>query len=178
MSVGTDIQNRIPDFEKLAGIPEDLPLPPEEFSAFTVRVHAIKSALASIGAFGLSKAAANLEAAGRNADRRFITEELPAFIRNLQALAGRIEAALRPEETPRKAGGGDITRLLPILEELRQALLSYDIGRLNLLMNRLEAEDPPLWTEADRISELVLLGDYEDAAELIERILSNNQETG
>jgi signal transduction histidine kinase/CheY-like chemotaxis protein/HPt (histidine-containing phosphotransfer) domain-containing protein len=176
--LGTDIRNRIPDFEKLAGIPENFPLAPEEFSTFTVQIHAIKSALASIGAFGLSKAAANLEAAGRDADRRFITEKLPAFIRNLQTLAERIEAACRPEETPREAGGRDITHLLPMLEELRQALLLYDIGRLNLLMNRLKAEGLPIRTEADRISELVLLGDYEDAAELIGGILSKNQETG
>jgi CheY-like chemotaxis protein len=174
--LNADIRNRMPAFEKLAEIPEKLPLTVEEFSAFTVQVHAIKSALASIGAFGLSKDAAALEKAGRNADQRFIMEKLPAFVRDLQTLAGKIEAAIQPKEMPRESG--DITPLLPMLEELRQTLLAYDIGRLNPLMNRLEAEGSPIRDEADRISEFVLLGDYEEAAELIERILSNNQEIG
>ncbi|MDR2784912.1 MAG: response regulator, partial [Treponema sp.] len=164
-----DIRSRMPDFKKLAGMPKNLPLTLAEFSAFTIQVHAMKSALASVGAFGLSGAAADLEAAGQSLDQRFIAEKLPAFIRDLPALAEKIEAALRPEEARQEAGGGNIAPLLPMLEELRQALLSYNIGRLNLLMNRLKAE-APIQNEMNRISELVLLGDYEDAAELIERI--------
>jgi signal transduction histidine kinase/CheY-like chemotaxis protein len=176
--LSTDIRNRMPDFKKLAGMPENLPLTLEEFSAFTIQVHAMKSALASIGAFELSKAAAALETAGRGVDRPFIAEKLPAFIRNLQALAEKIEAVVQPEKAPRETGNRDITPLFPILEELRQALLSYDIGRINRLVKRLEAEGSSMQDEADRISELVLLGDYEDAAELIERLLSKNRETG
>jgi signal transduction histidine kinase/ActR/RegA family two-component response regulator len=173
-----DIRNRMPDFEKLAEVPEKLPFTMEEFSAFTIQAHAMKSALASIGAFGLSKDAAALEKAGRNIDRQFIVEKLPAFIRDLQTLAKKIEAVIQHKEAPREAGDRDITSLLSMLEELRRALLAYDIGRLNSLMKRLEAEGSPIQDEADRISEFVLLGDYEEAAELIERILSPNQKIG
>jgi signal transduction histidine kinase/CheY-like chemotaxis protein len=176
--LGADIRSRMPDFKKLAGMPENIPLTLKEFSAFTIQVHAMKSALASIGAFDLSKAAAALETAGRDVDRPFIAKELPAFIRDLQALAEKIEAVVRPEKAPREAGSGDITPLFPILKELRQALLSYDISRINRLTKRLEAEDSPIRDKVDRISEFVLLGDYEDAAELIEGLLSKNRETG
>jgi signal transduction histidine kinase/CheY-like chemotaxis protein len=174
----TDIRNRMPDFEKLAGMPEKLPLSLEEFSAFTVQIHAMKSALASIGAFDLSKDAAALETAGQGIDRRFIAENLPAFVRNLKALAEKIQAVIRAEEDRKETGNRDITLLLPMLEELRRALLTYDIGRLNLLMKRIEAEGFSMWDELSRVSELVLLGDYEDAAELIKGILSKNQKTG
>jgi PAS domain S-box-containing protein len=184
--LAADIRNRMPYFRNLAEMPAKLPLTLKEFSAFTVQVHAMKSALASMGAFGVSKDAATLEDAGRNIDQRFIVKKLPAFIRELQALAEKIEAALRPQEAAQKAaqearpkaGDRDIAPLLPMLEELRRALLAYDIGRLNSLVNRLEAEGSPIRDEADRISELVLLGDYEDAAELIGTILSRSREIG
>jgi PAS domain S-box-containing protein len=175
----TDIRNRIPAFEKLAELPEKFPLTLEEFSAFTVQVHAMKSALASVGAFALSKDAAALETAGRDIDRSFVMEKLPAFIRGLKALAEKIKAAvILPGEAQQQAGGGSIAPLLPVLEELRGALFSYDIGRINRLMKRLEAETSSTWDEVNRVSELVLLGDYEDAAELIEGLLSQNKKTG
>jgi signal transduction histidine kinase/CheY-like chemotaxis protein len=174
----TDIRNRIPDFEKLAGMPENIPLTLAEYSIFTIQVHAMKSALASVGAFSLSRSAADLEAAGQGMDRRFIAENLPVFVRDLNALAEKITAAVQSEEARQETGDRDITSLFPLLEELRQALLTYDIGRINRLVNRLEAEGSAIQDETDRISALVLLGEYEDAAELIGGILSKNQETG
>jgi HPt (histidine-containing phosphotransfer) domain-containing protein len=159
----------------------------EEFSAFTIQIHAMKSALASIGAFDLSKNAAALETASRGIDRQFIMEKLPAFVRELKTLAEKIKAAVipsgaTPEATPGvapgEAGDQDIAPLFPVLEELRQALLVYNIGRIHPLIKQLEAEGPPAWDALNRLSEFVLLGDYEDAAELIKGLLSQNKKTG
>ncbi|MDR0710141.1 MAG: response regulator [Spirochaetaceae bacterium] len=171
----TDIRNRMPDFEKLAGIPEKTPLTLEEFSAFTIQAHALKSALASIGAFTVSRAAFALETAGRDMDRPFIMENLPAFILELKALAEKIKTVvIPPGESRRETGTENTASLLPVLTELRQALLSYNIGRINLLMRQLEEEGSSVYGEMNRLSELVLLGDYEDAAEVIEGLLSQN----
>jgi PAS domain S-box-containing protein len=171
----TDIRNRIPDFEKLAGIPEKTPLTLEEFSAFTIQAHALKSALASIGAFTVSRTAFALETASRDMDRPFIMENLPAFILELKALAEKIKAVvIPPGESRRKTGTENTASLLPVLKELRQALLSYNISRINLLMRQLEEEGSSVYGEMNRLSELILFGDYEDAAELIGELLSQN----
>jgi HPt (histidine-containing phosphotransfer) domain-containing protein len=81
-----DAAERLPLLQQ-APAPEDLPL-------FVTQVHALKSALAIIGAAALSARAAALEAAGKAADRAAIAEKLPAFAEDLTALAGAAGAAL------------------------------------------------------------------------------------
>ncbi|MDR1411399.1 MAG: response regulator [Spirochaetaceae bacterium] len=173
----TDIQNRAPDFERLAEKPEGSPLSPEELSSLTIQAHALKSALATVGASELSRSASALEAAGRGMDRLFIAEKLPAFIRDLKALGGKIRAAvILPEEARRDSRG--IAPLLPALEKLRAALLAYDVGRIDALAKQLEAGGLAALDETARLPELILMGDYEDAAALIEELLSQNQKKG
>ncbi|MDR1127755.1 MAG: response regulator [Treponema sp.] len=172
-----DIQSRVPVFEKLIERPEDSPLPPEELPAFTIHVHALKSALATIGASELSEKAAGLESAGKGIDCRYIAIKLPAFIRDLKALNEKIKAAvILPEETQQNVR--DIASLLPALEELQAALLAYDVGRIDALMKQLEAEGRPALNETARLPELILMGDYEEAAELIGELLLQNQKNG
>ncbi|MDR1353082.1 MAG: response regulator, partial [Treponema sp.] len=172
-----DIQNRVPIFEKLIGRPEGSPPAPEELPAFTIHVHALKSALATVGASELSKKAAGLESAGKGIDCRYIAVKLPAFIRELKALNEKIKAAvILPEETRQNAR--DIATLLPALEELRTALLAYDVSRIDALMKQLEAEGRSALNETARLPELILMGDYEEAAELIGELLLQNQKTG
>jgi len=60
---------------------------------FTIAVHALKSALANIGANGLSESAAGLERAGREGDLALIHDRLPSFRAGLAALAARIDEA-------------------------------------------------------------------------------------
>ncbi|MDR2694120.1 MAG: response regulator [Chitinispirillales bacterium] len=53
---------------------------------YTTYVHGLKSALASIGAAGLSATALALEMAGRQENREYIDEHTPGFISGLEAL--------------------------------------------------------------------------------------------
>jgi HPt (histidine-containing phosphotransfer) domain-containing protein len=177
----TDIQNRMPDFEKLAGKlagkPEGPPLEPEESAAFAIQAHALKSALATVGAPELSQSAAALETAGKGMDRRFIAENLPAFIRDLKTFNGKIRAAAPPpEEAPDRVRNTAI--LIPALEGLRAALLGYNVGRIDTIMKQLEAEAQLTPDESARLSEYILMGDYEEAAELAGELLLQNQKNG
>ncbi|MDR2175328.1 MAG: response regulator [Synergistaceae bacterium] len=70
--------------------------PPEEtgLSLFTIRVHALKSAAASVGAAKIAAEAARLEAAGKTGELAFIRDALPAFAEQLAELAEAIRVAL------------------------------------------------------------------------------------
>jgi CheY-like chemotaxis protein len=73
----------------LQNVPDEAGLP-----AFTIQVHALKSASASIGAMEVSAEAAQLETAGRAGDLAFIREALPNFVARLAELAENIGGAL------------------------------------------------------------------------------------
>jgi CheY-like chemotaxis protein len=73
----------------LQNVPDEAGLP-----LFTTQVHALKSALATIGDAALSDTAAALEAAGKIGDMAAIAEGLPDFAEQLAELAANIGNAL------------------------------------------------------------------------------------
>jgi signal transduction histidine kinase/HPt (histidine-containing phosphotransfer) domain-containing protein/DNA-binding NarL/FixJ family response regulator len=80
------------------------PPEPDELQVFITHTHALKSALASIGAAEISARAAQLEAAGKGVlaggagDMAAIRENLPVFAEQLAALVEEIEKALNSEK--------------------------------------------------------------------------------
>ena len=62
----------------------------DELKTYTIHVHGMKSALASIGFKELSAVAKGLELAVRNGDINAVTAETPAFIDDLRALAEKL----------------------------------------------------------------------------------------
>jgi CheY-like chemotaxis protein len=62
---------------------------------FITHVHALKSALASMGAAALSKEAADLETAGKNGETAVLSDKLPLFASHLKSLCAEIVAALK-----------------------------------------------------------------------------------
>ncbi|MDR2604354.1 MAG: response regulator [Desulfovibrio sp.] len=81
--------------------------PDASLRAFITQVHAAKSALANIGAERLSKEAALLEQAGKEADMSLIREKLPAFREELAALSARVGAALGQARRGQHSAGDD-----------------------------------------------------------------------
>ncbi|MDR2668730.1 MAG: response regulator [Desulfovibrio sp.] len=81
--------------------------PDASLRAFITQIHAVKSALANIGAERLSEEAALLERAGKETDMSLIREKLPAFREELAALTARIGAALEQFRGGQHAAGGD-----------------------------------------------------------------------
>jgi len=72
----------------------------DNLSSFITRVHALKSALANIGADFLSQTAALLEDAGNRQDMPLILEKLAPFRADLAALEARIGEIIEPENFP------------------------------------------------------------------------------
>ena len=70
----------------------------DNIKSYIIYIHGLKSASASIGADELSRAAAELEAAGKNGDMEFIHKHNPEFIKNMQKFLKNIEVFLLDEK--------------------------------------------------------------------------------
>jgi HPt (histidine-containing phosphotransfer) domain-containing protein len=125
----------------------------------------LKSALANIGANGLSQTAALLEKAGREADWPAIHGELPSFREELAVLVTRIG-----EITASARSGNNETQAEPDIGEalarLREALEAKDFDTVDSVLARLQAL--PLTGKmrqvVSEISDLVLTADFQKAA--------------
>jgi HPt (histidine-containing phosphotransfer) domain-containing protein len=129
--------------------------------AFTTLVHALKSALANIGADCLSQSAALLEKAGREADLPMIRDRLPPFREELAALVERIGGITAAAP----AADGETPGIGEALARLREALEAKDIDATDAELARLQAL--PLtgkMSEAiSEIADLVLMMEFKKA---------------
>jgi signal transduction histidine kinase/DNA-binding response OmpR family regulator len=154
--------------EILRNTPSESSLP-----LFITQVHALKSALGSIGA-ALSKEAALLEDAGRRGDMAAINENLSAFREALTDLMERIHAALRDNDEASTGNSEDITPLnRPLLYRLKAALEAEDIGTVDGVLNELgKAQLSTGIKEAiSVISDYVLLSELREAVGVLNDIL-------
>jgi signal transduction histidine kinase len=140
--------------------------------SFTTLVHALKSALANIGANELSQTASLLEKAGRESDMPVIRDSLPPFRDELAALVMRIR------EIAASARVGDSeTRLEPDIGEalarLREALEAKDVDAIDDALARLQAL--PLAGKmrqvVSEIANFVLTADFRKAADSMTNLL-------
>jgi signal transduction histidine kinase/CheY-like chemotaxis protein len=142
--------------------------------AFTTLVHALKSALANIGADGLSQAAARLEKAGREADLPAIRAELDPFRAELAALTARLGevATSFPEE--KKMAKPEIGAVLAYLQ---QALEAKDIDAIYVEQKRLQAL--PLTEEArgavSEIVDLILTMEFQKATDAVNALRKQSE---
>ncbi|WP_010257697.1 hybrid sensor histidine kinase/response regulator [Treponema primitia] len=159
-----DVLERLPLLEH---VPNE-----QELSLFTTSVHALKSAAGTIGAAAVSKAAAELEAAGKAGDLFFITEQLPQFYRDLQNLVEQIGLALDTRATAEADSGETFTQYLPLLTELAEALKQENIGTIHRILAELEEKpfDTKTKETISSISNAVLMSDFEDAIKEIETL--------
>jgi signal transduction histidine kinase/CheY-like chemotaxis protein len=120
-----DARTRLPRLVKTPG--------EAERKDFTMQVHALKSALASIGAADLSMIAARLEDAGRIGDMSAIHDDLDAFRVALAALLERTEAALAGTRLSAEEDGGgrQAERERELLVRLQEALKQEDIDSID-----------------------------------------------
>jgi HPt (histidine-containing phosphotransfer) domain-containing protein len=110
---------------------------------FSIAVHAMKSALSTIGAMGLSETAAKLETASKDNDVEYCTERFPPFKDKLLNLHEELSAIFPGGETGSAKKPGDKTYLQANIEkalatasdfdgdagfEIINDLLGYDFG--------------------------------------------------
>jgi signal transduction histidine kinase/CheY-like chemotaxis protein len=160
-------------FPLLEKEPDDLSL-----SSFTTLVHALKSALANIGAERLSQMATSLEKAGREADLPAIHDELPPFREELAVLVTRIR-----EITASAQAGNSETQIESDIGEalarLREALEKKDFDAVDSALTRLQ--DLPLTGKTraavSELADFILIADFGKAADRLDDLLNHGAAT-
>jgi len=170
ITFGEDAQERLP---LLQAAPDADALP-----AFITRVHALKSASASIGAAELSAQALGLETAGKAGDMAFIRKNLPTFAKNLTEMIGGIKAwekimKERDSEKPPAADNVKNDSLMPLLRELAEALKLQKADDIDEILERITAQplDANIKTAVEQISDEVLVAEYDKALVFLDGLL-------
>ena len=159
-----DAKKALPVFEtalkELAGISAD------SLNLFTIKAHAIKSALAGIGEEELSQTAFTLEKAGRQCDKDIIAQKTQELIDALKLIIEKSEANAEQNST-----GTDREDTAYLAEQLRiisDACAEYNIKAASIALADLEKMS---WTKETEeligcISEHLLYSDFEKAGSL------------
>ena len=143
---------------------------------YITNVHALKSASASVGAKGLSNAAAALEAAGLRGDMEYIRWATPEFKAAIVRVTEQIENALAAEKGIEPSGSNKKTSpadldasAIQSLAELKEALQKEDIRRTDQLLAELPSthQGPQIGKLLSRVTELVLMSEFQEAAKYI-----------
>jgi CheY-like chemotaxis protein len=146
-----------------------------DLQLYTVHVHALKSAAANIGANGLSAAAKELETAGTREDLAYIEAHNVKFINDLESLLNIISNALSEYKRTNDAGITEVNKetLKSDLLKLKTALEDLDAGTINNTIDNLRNSGYPnkISIALEYISEKILIGEYEEAVELIQALL-------
>jgi signal transduction histidine kinase/CheY-like chemotaxis protein len=117
-----------------------------DINGFSISIHAMKSALAVIGAMGLSDAALKLEMAAKKNDVEYCVQQFPVLKNKMINLHKELSAVFLPAETAVKKKSGDMSYLKENIEKALAAasefdgeaglniindLLTYDFGEQN-----------------------------------------------
>jgi CheY-like chemotaxis protein len=159
--------------------------PERDFHAFSIQVHALKTAAATIGAALLSKEAADLEAMslavakdiGKAEDMTAIRKSLPPFLEHLKKTAEEIQKAVEKNSGEREGGekGGENPSLYrEIFLSLKEALERKDLETADRLLTDLEGN--PLDTKTreavEAVSDHVLITEFDAAIDVIDALLA------
>jgi signal transduction histidine kinase/HPt (histidine-containing phosphotransfer) domain-containing protein/ActR/RegA family two-component response regulator len=160
------------DVESSLSILENIPW--ENIDNYTIRVHALKSASANIGAVALSNEAAFLEEAGKKGDLQTIWEKTDIFRERLVNLVSGIRKALSlvygadkgAEETGDAPAADDLLRL-------KEAIGSRNIGAIDMTLDELSAMPLSDNTKKmlSRVSNHILLADFDEAEDIADALL-------
>ena len=142
---------------------------------YTINVHALKSASANIGAQKLSETARALETAGEQGDLGFIKTHNGGLLLAYQSLLNNICNVISTpmENGPEEKEPYDAEKLISILGKLKIALDILDAGTINRAVEEMReiVQDDCPGAAVNGISEKVLLGEYDEAAALIQKLL-------
>jgi len=136
----------------------------EDLHQFTIRIHAMKSALTNIDEHEASKLAAFLEKAGKDQNRNLIQAETPAFLVSLKNIIAKADSM---ENT-----GADTDENPDYLREqlqiISKACAEYDIQTADAALENLQKMRWTKETEEllDKISEHLLSSEFEVASKL------------
>ena len=142
-----------------------------DLRTYTIHVHALKSAMASIGASKLSDAARDLEAAGNSGDIGYIERYNENFLGTLAKLVDDIRNLLSAEEPDSRS---DREAFAEALDKLKLALEAMDARAIKALGDILRETAPKEHVEAVKgMMRCILLSEYDEAVNAIEAMLQN-----
>jgi HPt (histidine-containing phosphotransfer) domain-containing protein len=148
-------------------------------NAFTTHIHAIKSAAAAIGAAELSKEAAKLEKAGKEGDKAYINGTFNKFSEKLFEITREISTALETEraaagDNSKTSSGND--QLISKLLELEKALKSKKADNIDRILEGIIKlpQDENTRETIEKISDNVLMTEFDNAVKIIEEFLNGN----
>jgi len=138
----------------------------DNYNLYTIYVHALKSASASIGALELSEMAKDLENAGKQQDLAYIKQHNPEFLNALKIVLDDINKVLKKDEPK---GPVDFGTLKIELNKLKEAIGVFDPDAINEAATSLQAFTQVKGVE--NILQKTLTGKYEETVALIDDLI-------
>jgi len=154
----------------------------KEINKFTSYVHALKSALATLGEKDVSAKAAALESAGKNNDITFIQSNIQVFTEQLKEIIINISAALTNAETDEqkaKIDSGNTTRMDPdlirLFNEFIEAVNSKNALEIDQLLEEINKKslNSEIKNEVDKILYEILIMEYDTALQIAKKLVNN-----
>ncbi|GBU23491.1 histidine kinase [Fibrobacteria bacterium R8-3-H12] len=134
---------------------------------YTIYVHALKSASASIGALDLSEMAKSLEMAGKQGDFAYIKQHTPQFLATLKILLNNINATLlankKNDQEPI-----DFETLKIELNKLKEAIGAFDSDAIDEATVSLKAFTQV--ADVENILQKTLIGGYDEVVAMIDTL--------
>ena len=139
---------------------------------YTISLHAMKSALANIGAQELAQKAKLLEEAGEKKNIEYIKKANDEFNNLLKKLLNEVEKNLYLFKKTRQKEIMNVEILQIELKKLKMALDSYDAGSINRIIELLKRKSGTniISDSINKIADKILIGEYEEASDLVEKL--------
>ena len=153
----------------------NLSLNNNNFKMYNIYIHALKSALANIGGYELSEEAKNLENACSQDNFDYVRNNNNYFIKKLKTFLNEIEKVLLKNDDNSVNKEETYNNLIiTVMKDLLEALESMNAGKVNKNIEELinMKKDKKLREKINNISELILIGEYDEAAARVKIILS------
>jgi len=130
-------------FEKLKESSEKMAqfMDSEDINNFSISVHAMKSALASIGAVNLSNSALQLETKSKEGDTEYCIQEFPGFLEQLEKLHEQLTLVFPAIEDNTEKVKGSAEDLRKYISRAVEALDNYDSDAGIEVLHKLLAYD-------------------------------------
>jgi len=140
------------------------------YHLYATYVHALKSALANIGASGLSELAKALELAGKQKDTAFISSNNAQFLADLETLLGSLGKVLASDGNDEPKIQVNSELLKNELNKLSEALASMNSSAIDKTVDMLRGF-AQADADIDNILHNVLIGEYDEATVMIDAVI-------
>ncbi len=146
------------------------------YSLYTTYVHALKSALANIGATGLSETAKQLEMAGKEEDLKYIKLHNAQFLMSLKLLLNDINILISANNEGKQKELTDTETLKSRLNKLKEAYDTLDPDAIDEASNGLHefVQVDEIGDYVEKILQNTLIGEYNKATLEIDALLEKD----